>query len=443
MIADPLLRFLGLGAGGLVAFALVWGVRFVLHRGEERVWARSLALIPAVGLGAVTAAAHAPPAFWPLPLGLGGMLGDAGLARLLALLPVPPADALMPAGFGLGLATAAVWALALGLTRGEAAVCLGWLGGSLASAAGRLSRAWRRTARPATRPEPAPRTPPGRGLRPSVARPDPGPGNLAAGPETALGTAIRALRTGERPCPAADLPAATKFGRMPERRGADTAEDGQDDEDDETLRPDRDAPRPVPAAYDAPPLGLLTRPDRDLGPPVSDEELDRNARQLETVLADYGVRGEITAVRAGPVVTLYELEPAPGLKASRVIGLSDDIARSMSALSARVSTVPGRTVIGIELPNDTRQRVLLREVLEAPDYRETHHPLALALGKSIEGNPVVANLARMPHLLIAGTTGFGQVGGDQHDDPELLYRLPPGPLPAHHDRPQDAGAQRL
>jgi S-DNA-T family DNA segregation ATPase FtsK/SpoIIIE len=146
---------------------------------------------------------------------------------------------------------------------------------------------------------------------------------------------------------------------------------------------------------------------------------------LETVLEDYGVRGEITAVKPGPVVTLYELEPAPGLKASRVIGLADDIARSMSALAARVSTVPGRSVIGIELPNAVREKVLLRESLESPAYGDSQIKLALALGKDISGEPIVANLAKMPHLLIAGTTGSGKSVAINTMILSLLYRLSP------------------
>ncbi|MEM7505855.1 MAG: DNA translocase FtsK 4TM domain-containing protein [Pseudomonadota bacterium] len=179
------------------------------------------------------------------------------------------------------------------------------------------------------------------------------------------------------------------------------------------------------APYDAPPLDILARPIPIQRIQMSDIALEENARMLETVLEDYGVRGEIVAVKPGPVVTLYELEPAPGLKASRVIGLADDIARSMSALAARVSTVPGRSVIGIELPNSDREKVLLRETLEHTSYGDSAYPLALALGKDIEGSPVVANLAKMPHLLIAGTTGSGKSVAINTMILSLLYRLSP------------------
>ena len=146
-------------------------------------------------------------------------------------------------------------------------------------------------------------------------------------------------------------------------------------------------------AYELPPLSLLTNPTSIQRHTLSDESLEENARMLETLLDDYGVKGEIVSVRPGPVVTMYELEPAPGLKASRVIGLADDIARSMSALSARVSTVPGRTVIGIELPNVHREKVVLREILSARDFGDSNLRLPLALGKDIGGDPSVANLA--------------------------------------------------
>jgi len=179
------------------------------------------------------------------------------------------------------------------------------------------------------------------------------------------------------------------------------------------------------ANYEQPALDLLESPKTVIRQQLSDEALEENARMLENVLDDYGVKGEIISVRPGPVVTMYELEPAPGLKASRVIGLADDIARSMSALAARVSTVPGRTVIGIELPNDHRETVLLREILSARDYGDGKHGLPLALGKNIGGIPEVADLAKMPHLLIAGTTGSGKSVAINTMLLSLLYKLSP------------------
>ena len=177
--------------------------------------------------------------------------------------------------------------------------------------------------------------------------------------------------------------------------------------------------------YEIPPLSLLANPIGIERHHVSDEALEENARMLESVLDDYGVKGEIVSVRPGPVVTMYELEPAPGLKANRVISLSDDIARSMSALSARVSTVPGRSVIGIELPNVHREKVVLREILSARNFGDSIMKLPLALGKDIAGDPIIVNLAKMPHLLIAGTTGSGKSVAINTMILSLLYKLTP------------------
>ncbi|MCF6272457.1 MAG: DNA translocase FtsK 4TM domain-containing protein [Rhodobacteraceae bacterium] len=177
--------------------------------------------------------------------------------------------------------------------------------------------------------------------------------------------------------------------------------------------------------YETPPLSLLENATDVVRHHLSDDELNANARLLETVLDDYGVKGKIVRVRPGPVVTMYELEPAAGLKASRVIGLADDIARSMSALAARVSTVPGRSIIGIELPNENREMVLLREIFAARAFGDSKHKLPMALGKDIGGEPVVVNLAKMPHLLIAGTTGSGKSVGINTMILSLLYALSP------------------
>ena len=143
------------------------------------------------------------------------------------------------------------------------------------------------------------------------------------------------------------------------------------------------------------------------------------------MLDDFNVKGEVTAVRTGPVVTMYELEPAPGTKAARVIGLSEDIARNMSAISARVSTVPGKTVMGIELPNAERQMVGFKELAACSDFVDAPGDLPIILGKDIAGEPVVADLAAMPHLLVAGTTGSGKSVGLNTILLSLLYRFTP------------------
>ncbi|WP_429127194.1 DNA translocase FtsK [Ensifer sp. 4252] len=177
--------------------------------------------------------------------------------------------------------------------------------------------------------------------------------------------------------------------------------------------------------YEFPAEDLLQEPPEGRGFFMSQEQLEQNAGLLESVLEDFGVRGEIIHVRPGPVVTLYEFEPAPGVKSSRVINLADDIARSMSALSARVAVVPGRNVIGIELPNATRETVYFRELIESVDFRKTNCKLALCLGKTIGGEPVIAELAKMPHLLVAGTTGSGKSVAINTMILSLLYRLKP------------------
>jgi S-DNA-T family DNA segregation ATPase FtsK/SpoIIIE len=178
--------------------------------------------------------------------------------------------------------------------------------------------------------------------------------------------------------------------------------------------------------YELPSLALLAEPvvvhDATA---QSDDALEENARMLEAVLADFGVKGRIMAVRPGPVVTLYEFEPAAGVKSSRVISLSDDVARSMSAVAARIATIPGRNVIGIELPNQARETVYLREMLASGEYDKARAPLTLALGKTIGGEPVMADLAKMPHLLVAGTTGSGKSVGLNTMILSLLYRMTP------------------
>lgn len=186
-----------------------------------------------------------------------------------------------------------------------------------------------------------------------------------------------------------------------------------------------DAPVFSDGEYEYPPIDLLQQPQVLQTTTMTPEALEQSAGLLESVLEDFGIKGEIIDVRPGPVVTLYEFEPAPGVKSSRVIGLSDDIARSMSALSARVAVVPGRNVIGIELPNPVRETVYFRELIESPDYAETRMKLALCLGKTIGGEPVVAELAKMPHLLVAGTTGSGKSVAINTMILSLLYRLKP------------------
>jgi S-DNA-T family DNA segregation ATPase FtsK/SpoIIIE len=209
-------------------------------------------------------------------------------------------------------------------------------------------------------------------------------------------------------------------------------EEDEEEEDEEEEAPAARAPRkkaaPRAAArrsekFELPSVSVLTAPKASDRQPLSKAELEANSRALEGVLGDFGVRGEIVKANPGPVVTLYELEPAPGIKSSRVIGLADDIARSMSALSARVAVVAGRNAIGIELPNVHREKVYLRELLTAKD--ESHAKLPLCLGKNIGGESIIIDLARTPHMLIAGTTGSGKSVAINTMILSLVYRLRP------------------
>ncbi|HEY4821762.1 MAG TPA: DNA translocase FtsK, partial [Xanthobacteraceae bacterium] len=218
----------------------------------------------------------------------------------------------------------------------------------------------------------------------------------------------------------------------PDGDGAEDEED--DDKEGSSLRitPPKAAKsaaraptRKSTGGYVLPALGLLSAAKAIERFAPSAETLQENATALESVLSDFGVRGEIINARPGPVVTLYELEPAPGIKSSRVIGLADDIARSMSAVSARVAVVSGRNAIGIELPNPTREKVYLRELLASEDYNNSSAKLPLCLGKTIGGEAVIVDLARMPHLLIAGTTGSGKSVAINTMILSLLYRLSP------------------
>jgi len=242
------------------------------------------------------------------------------------------------------------------------------------------------------------------------------------------------------------------FSRRAAEEGDLAGNDHHDTREAAPRRPVDDAPR-QPISIQAPPANAVPKafgpvsgqsdlfgndalPSPDLLSPASEtavskidrQGLERNARLLESVLDDFHVKGAVTEVRPGPVVTMYELEPAPGIKASRVIQLADDIARNMSALSARVATIPGRTVIGIELPNVNRESVVLHQLITSSAFAESKSPLPIILGKNIFGEPVIADLAAMPHLLVAGTTGSGKSVGLNAMILSLLYRLTPDEL---------------
>ncbi|MFT3972649.1 MAG: DNA translocase FtsK 4TM domain-containing protein [Amaricoccus sp.] len=480
-LADPLHRALGWGAYGIAAALGVWGLRLVLHTGEARALRRSITLPVALFVAAAFAATHVPPAGWPRDYGLGGLLGDATLANLISLVPLDVTLALRLVSVVLAAAFVFASSYALGVTWAEARGFLRFLGlgsvvvyagahkltgraasGAVRGAAGGAraakslaaeARSRRAAAEPV--PTPAPRTG-------GIPRFD--PAAVANGGEDGVLTRIREAVRARAEADAGTRPAARVVPPLTALRaepaGHEIALLDRDDEpevEDEDIAPARPLaaevaePRVQPArrslpksararreeepelgldpdaadAWTAPPLSLLQNPATIVRHHLSTDALETNARMLESVLDDYGVRGEITSIRPGPVVTMYELEPAAGLKASRVIGLSDDIARSMSALACRCSTIPGRSVIGIELPNELREKVLLREILASKGFGDTSHALPLALGKDIGGEPVVANLARMPHLLIAGTTGSGKSVAINTMILSLLYKLSP------------------
>jgi DNA segregation ATPase FtsK/SpoIIIE, S-DNA-T family len=409
--ADLMMQLLGLGSLALLLPIAVWGYRLLGHRPLRRERLRVLLWL----LGAVLAAAFAsclPRGIrWPLPCGLGGVVGDAMLRLPAVLFGVPLKGTYgLVAAVMLGVAALAAFGGAAGIfMRGSldeeeateteeeedgAWISLGGLMHTLLSFRSRFARMFRRPAR-------APALPTG----------------------SARGNAAAQRRLEPR-----------FDGRANPRTGEEEdAEASEDEEVDESAAPravrkPRAAARPTRRSnggYVLPPLDLLSQPSKTGRATVSNDMLQENSTALEGVLADFGVRGEIINARPGPVVTLYELEPAPGIKSSRVISLADDIARSMSALSARVAVVSGRNAIGIELPNPTREKVFLRELLNSRDYLDTSARLPLCLGKAIGGEAVLVDLARMPHLLIAGTTGSGKSVAINTMILSLVYRLHP------------------
>ncbi|WP_116597923.1 DNA translocase FtsK [Primorskyibacter marinus] len=593
-VAAPLFMIVGWGSWGLALVLVTWGVRFTLHRGDERVSARVIFAPIWIALAAVYAAGQNIGPEWTHSFGLGGLFGDMMMGTLLNILPVGATFGLKLVQLLLGVGLLALGAFVLGFTMPELrsigrflivgivmtyATILTLLGRgagasvraaqatqtrlaerrarSKAEAAEAAEWAYAQTSVPAPdfdpeesaekssflarmpalikrpldqMPEPelietesdadvgdgpsddrikakiadvikarvrrnpamqvksaAPLTKGrGRGPDPLIITPRPGlppePPLTSGTPRLPVeppltGTGADASGAPEATSPSADMPTPQQTGRIitPRRRtdipaaapepqplpqeDADFDEAEMLDDHYQFEPPMQTQPLPIPDAkkvvqqpvrkpmqpsrrakqeaqpslkfednpeeYELPPLNLLMSPDKIQRHVLADEALEENARMLESVLDDYGVKGEIVSVRPGPVVTMYELEPAAGLKASRVIGLADDIARSMSALSARVSTVPGRSVIGIELPNENREMVSFREILSTRDYGDGNHKLPLALGKDIGGDPVVANLAKMPHLLIAGTTGSGKSVAINTMILSLLYKLTP------------------
>ena len=410
--ADSLLQSLGL-VGMIPGLALAaWGYQVAAKRGLRLAWLR-VALLPlTLLLAAAAAAAVTPPESWPLRAGLGGYFGSWALGQAVA-----GATALQIAadarviGFFAGAGALTLLLPSMGMTRhgwmisARAAMrlifaaggALAWLGRhGLKITGGVALRARDRIAPHNARVEPY--------FEPANAE---GAEFAEPGRVTTAGARQAAAEAG--------LIAPKARPAQPGKRARAQRQTTLD------LIPGEE--------FETPPLDLLDQPPEvPEHTSVTREGLERNADLLKTVLEDFGIRGEIIKVRPGPVVTLYELEPAPGIKSSRVIGLADDIARSLSAVSARIAVVPGRNVIGIELPNARRESVYLRELLASEAYERTTARLALVLGKDISGAPVIADLGRMPHLLIAGTTGSGKSVAINTMILSLLYRLPPDEL---------------
>jgi S-DNA-T family DNA segregation ATPase FtsK/SpoIIIE len=417
--ADLMMQLFGLGSLALLLPVAVWGYRLLGHRPLHHERVRVIMWLIGAVLTASFASCLPRGVRWPLPAGLGGVVGDA-ITRL------PTALFNFHFTGNTGLAAAAALGIAAAFTFAAAAGIL-WRGGD-------------------------------DGHEYEEAEPDRDDDDEAehdgSGAWISLGHLMHAvlslkarlklLFAEEEPLPVAGAKVRPRreprFDNAPPRAAAAADDDGEtgteEDADDEDGTPTRKRAAAKPRAvarparrssggFTLPALNLLTAPRPGERTTLSAEVIRENATALEGVLGDFGVRGEIINARPGPVVTLYELEPAPGIKSSRVISLADDIARSMSALSARVAVVSGRNAIGIELPNPNREKVYLRELLATRDYNESSARLPLCLGKSIGGEPVLVDLARMPHLLIAGTTGSGKSVAINTMILSLLYRLKP------------------
>ncbi len=425
--ADLIMQFLGIAAPLLLLPPAFWGWRLLVAKPTRFRILTVILWLAACLFGAGALASLPVSASWPLPTGFGGVVGDLVLRIPAALLGDVEGMKAMLIGIGLGLITIILATTALGFTP------------------------WprRREAVLEVRPEPrAPRRAPRAkplidediGFEEDSAESRSGFLTLFFGAAAHTGYRIQSmLARWLRRRHEDDLP-TVPAQRRPHFDPAFLPEDTESAElEDEELEDDfEEAPRRAPRkrkapvkrrtsdVFELPPVALLTAPRATKqNKALTADALEANARLLESVLDDFGIRGEIVNVWPGPVVTLYELEPAPGIKSSRVISLADDIARSMSAIACRVAVIPGKNAIGIELPNDNRETVLLRELLAAEEFTDTNARLALCLGKNIGGEPVIADLSRMPHLLVAGTTGSGKSVSINTMILSLLYRMTP------------------
>ncbi len=446
-LSDLLLQLFGVATWLLSLAMFAWGGRLmVTARKLEKVWLRGLFLLLALLLLAIGLAAVPIPSQMHLPghaTELGGSAGRLlldGLMQTVQLLGgggLAPVVALICGSLG---AICAIYAFglswqewrAVGVSVGQAGNQFGQVVSKVRSSSANLSDRWSQdepSVAPPSQPVQAD-APPARPRSTRRAAILSRRENLAAKRDERIEPNLfdtpQEDEEEDAPPPIRQRPAPNVAIERPAEPlvmpGPSRAQPGKREQDTRQGRLDLANPQPI---FELPPLDILTPTPLSRGPNVNEDGLAQNARLLESVLEDFGVNGEIVKVRPGPVVTLYELEPAPGTKTSRVIGLADDIARSMSALSVRIATVPGRSVIGIELPNAKRETVYLRELLASEAFEKHPASLALVLGKDIGGQPMMADLARMPHLLIAGTTGSGKSVAINTMILSLLYRLTP------------------
>jgi S-DNA-T family DNA segregation ATPase FtsK/SpoIIIE len=413
--ADLLMQILGLGAIMLILPIAIWGWRMLTHRTFDREALRLACWILCTVIAAGFASCWPHGGSWPLPTGLGGMVGDA-LVRAPAIVFGPPSTVYrLVLGCILFAAMMATLLVAGGygsrakeeeLTPIEdddapfveeederSSAVLGWIAHAAISTKARLGRLLALAYKSLVSSAPTSRASAFDRQEPSLSAGRAAP-SLAPQADEDFDDELDE----DDDAPAARAPRKKAAPRAPLRKSSDK--------------------------FELPSVNVLTAPRASDRQPLSKAELDTNSRALEGVLGDFGVRGEIVKANPGPVVTLYELEPAPGIKSSRVIGLADDIARSMSALSARVAVVPGRNAIGIELPNPHREKVYLRELLTAKETNDAIK-LPLCLGKNIGGESIIIDLARTPHMLIAGTTGSGKSVAINTMILSLVYRLRP------------------
>lgn len=437
-MSDVLLQTLGLSAWLFVLLLASWGFRVVSHRGLPRWWL-NVALVPlTLILFACFAAALPVPTMWAMRAGLGGVVGDYILYHQLVPVCVAiglPMSAVLPAVLCFGFAALCFY-FASGLSTNEWRSMGAGLGFGAAATTGLAAQGIYHGGKAAMRGGQAAHGFFGRlkdffaGDRDEDDKP------VLRKAEPSFGKAKKAAAAADDYVDPDDLDEEIEDedDDLPRLPTAKRADEGRVTRRIEKPKAGGRAAREAQTSmklgeagdFELPELSLLKPAPADNGrEKINEDALEQNARMLESVLNEFGVQGEITKVRPGPVVTLYELEPAPGTKSSRVIGLSDDIARSMSALSARVAVIPGRNAIGIELPNAKRETVYLRELLGSAEFEAPSTKLGLALGKDIGGSAIIADLTKMPHLLVAGTTGSGKSVAINTMILSLLYKLTP------------------